>query len=67
MSRKPRAGSPGRPRAVRVTDIEWQAWERAAKQVGHVTISAAIVNVMNAWARRTERRAPTETVSRPAV
>ncbi len=56
MSRALRADSPGRPRAFRVTDAEWALWERAAEQAGHPTISAAVVKVMNAWARRMAKR-----------
>lgn len=52
MGRQLRADSPGRPRAFRVTDTEWEHWVLAVKQAGHPTISAAVVTVMNAWARR---------------
>lgn len=52
MSRQPRAGEAGRPVTIRATDAEREQWERAAKQAGHPTLSAAVVKVMNAWARR---------------
>ena len=55
MSRQPRAGTAGKAVTIRVTAEERSTWERAAEKAGHLTISAAVVAVMNAWARRVNR------------
>lgn len=47
MSRQPRAGEPGRPFTIRITDAERAAWERAAKAEGCATLSAWIVKTLN--------------------
>jgi len=52
MSRQPRAGAAGKQRSFRATEAEWSAWMRAAEVEGFATPSAAIVEVMNAWAAR---------------
>lgn len=55
MSRRPRAGEAAGKVTIRATAAEREQWERAAAQAGHPTISAAVVKVMNAWARRVLR------------
>ena len=52
MSRQLRAGTPGKPRAFRVTDVEWTRWESAAKTEGCATVSAWVVQTLNARAAR---------------
>lgn len=47
MSRKARAGEPGRPFTIRITHAERAAWERAAKAEGCATLSAWIVKTAN--------------------
>lgn len=56
MSRQPRAGTAASNVTIRATSDERAQWERAAKQAGHLTISAAVVKVMNAWAGRVLKR-----------
>lgn len=51
MSRQPRAGTAAGKVTIRVTAAERRQWERAA-EVSYPTLSAAVVAVMNAWARR---------------
>jgi hypothetical protein len=55
MSRASRTGEPGKLVGVRAAPAEREQWERAAKQAGHPTLSAAVVAVMNTWARRVLR------------
>jgi len=52
MSRLPRGGEAAGKVTIRVTAAERTDWKRAADKFGHPTISAAVVAVMNAWARR---------------
>lgn len=56
MSRAARAGTPGKPRALRATDAEWEAWsERAAE--AELSVSE--------WLRQLANRATASRALRP--
>jgi len=55
MSRQPRSGSAGKPRAVRATDDEFAQWQRAAAAEQCPSLSAWVVKTLNARAMRVTR------------
>jgi len=52
MSRRPRAGTAGKPVTIRATASERSAWKRAVEVEGYASLSAWAVETLNARAAR---------------